>query len=263
MPNSHRSGFSQILSTKGLHTMSYILDALRKADAERDNGSVPDIYSQSVLLSSKTQTTTQYPVMRTGLWIFAALGVITVAALAIWLVMRPVVSATSSPTPMPDMVANLPAAERTAAPAAAATAGVDSAPVPSGSVQGRPTPDAQPRASIAKSANPANPAAPPATGGATAQPRTTDPTPAATPGTEANNKSIYTLNELPENIRSQLPALNIGGSMYSDVAANRVLIINNQALREGEQVSNDLVLEHIKLKSAVLSYKGYRYSITY
>ena len=74
---------------------------------------------------------------------------------------------------------------------------------------------------------------------------------------------IYTLAELPEEVRRELPPLVIGGAMYSENPANRMLIVNGQLFHEGDKLAAGLQLEQIKLKSAVLRLKGYRYGITY
>jgi general secretion pathway protein B len=79
----------------------------------------------------------------------------------------------------------------------------------------------------------------------------------------APQDAVVTLNDLPEAIRREQPKLTIGGAMHSANAANRMLILNGQVFHEGDQVTADLVLEQIKLKSAVLVYKGHRYSINY
>ena len=71
------------------------------------------------------------------------------------------------------------------------------------------------------------------------------------------------MSELPEDVRAGLPALTVGGAMYSQTAANRMLIINGQVVREGDTLAPGLVLEQIKLKSAVLRVKGLRYGISY
>ena len=42
-----------------------------------------------------------------------------------------------------------------------------------------------------------------------------------------------------------------------------MLIINGQVFHEGDKLAPELVLEQIKLKAAVLRYKGYRYSVSY
>jgi general secretion pathway protein B len=74
---------------------------------------------------------------------------------------------------------------------------------------------------------------------------------------------VYAMNELPDDIRRQLPALSVGGSMYSPVAANRLVIINGQVLHEGERITPDLVVQQIKLKAAVLAFRSYRFAITF
>lgn len=74
---------------------------------------------------------------------------------------------------------------------------------------------------------------------------------------------IPTMNELPDDIKRELPQLMIGGAMYSDTPASRMLIINSQVFHEGDQPYQGLVLEEIRLKSAVFKYRGYRYAINY
>ena len=51
--------------------------------------------------------------------------------------------------------------------------------------------------------------------------------------------------------------------MYSDNPGSRMLVINTQLFHEGDKLGPDLTLEEIKLKSAVLRYKTWRYSVTY
>jgi general secretion pathway protein B len=83
------------------------------------------------------------------------------------------------------------------------------------------------------------------------------------PASAADERPAVAFNDLPENIRRELPQLVVGGAMYSQTPANRMLILNGQVFREGDKVAGQLVLEQIKLKSAVLAYKGYRYNINY
>jgi general secretion pathway protein B len=74
---------------------------------------------------------------------------------------------------------------------------------------------------------------------------------------------VYQQSELPDDVRRDLPKLSIGGASYSGDAASRMVMINGQIFHEGDQLAPQLVLERIKLKSAVLSYKGYRYEVTF
>ena len=71
------------------------------------------------------------------------------------------------------------------------------------------------------------------------------------------------LAELPEEIRRDLPKLVIGGSSYSGDAASRMVMINGQVFHEGDRLAPDLVLERIRLKSAVLAFKGWRYEVLF
>ena len=84
------------------------------------------------------------------------------------------------------------------------------------------------------------------------------PAPAAASATR-----VYAVSELPDDIRRQLPVVTVGGSMYSSNAANRILIVNGQVLHEGDRISPELVLQQIKVKAAVLAFRGYRYEIAY
>jgi general secretion pathway protein B len=113
-----------------------------------------------------------------------------------------------------------------------------------------------PRRQRAEQAPAAQPAARPGT------PVVTAPATKASPAT-AGNTRIHAVNELPQDIRGSLPQLSIGGAMYSPNPASRMLIVNGQLMHEGEKVTPELVLDQIELKRAVLSFRGYRYSINY
>ncbi len=74
---------------------------------------------------------------------------------------------------------------------------------------------------------------------------------------------VYSQSELPEEIRRDLPKIAIGGSSYSGDAASRMVMINGQVFHEGDRLGPGLVLERIRLKSAVLSFKGWRYEVMF
>lgn len=208
--------------------MSYILDALRRADAERERGSVPGIHTQPMAPASDAP---QSPVPgRRWLWIGLGAGVGLVAALAALVATRE--------TPH-------------AAPAPSGAASASASPPPAAGAAERTPPVAAPMPATAAAAPPA-PVPPPKV--AAAQKSAADAAPAA---------RVYARDELPEPIRSQLPALAIGGSMYSPNPANRTLIIDGRVVREGEQVARELWLEQIKLKGAVLKFRGYLFEVAF
>ena len=85
--------------------------------------------------------------------------------------------------------------------------------------------------------------------------------PGAAPATA--EPRVHSQAELPEDIRRDLPKLVIGGSSYSGDAASRMVMINGQVFHEGDRLAPDLVLERIRLKSAVLAFKGWRYEVLF
>ena len=240
--------------------MSYILDALRKADADRERGHVPNIHAQTVLPGAAPVGAVRGP--RIGLWIaLAVLLLVTAVGLTWWLVggsaqrdvppsaaaLRPApVPAAATPMPVPVPPTTAASAEAPKAAAVSTPATHAAAPKP------KPKPAAPPAATAAAKAQ----TPPTATDGVQA--------PSQTPAAAGpHTGKIYAMTELPEDIRRQLPPISVGGSMYSPVPANRILIVNGQVLHEGDRVTPDVVLEQVRVKAAVLSFKGYRYLVSF
>ncbi len=227
--------------------MSYILDALRRANAERERGSVPGIHAQPAMLGDADSEAPRSA--RPGLWIGLGFALVLVAVLAWWLLghdSRPPAAAPVLAVPVP--VSPVPAPVPAAAPLVVA------APVPAPPRASEPSRPAPAKVAAAKPAKP-----PP---GAASQPAArAAASKASVPA--ATEPRVYQLSELPDEIRRELPTLAVGGAMYSQNPANRMLIVNGQTFHEGDKLAPNLSLEQIRLKSAVLEYKGYRYGITY
>ena len=240
--------------------MSYILDALKKADAdrERDTAGVPDLHAQA---DTATGALRRSRPGRGLLW--AAVASITIAVLA-WqwfdtapTDMTPPLSSTSqtAPAPMPMApVATLspPAPQPVAQPDTAPQPGPpavapDPAPIPSLAAK----PEAMPRPPAREAT--ATPGTPPPRG-------TTAPSP-ATPA--AAEPRVPRLAELPADVRSKLPTLVVGGSMYSPNARSRMVILNGQVFREGDKLAEGLSVESIGLKSTVLAFRGVRFELNH
>jgi general secretion pathway protein B len=262
--------------------MSYILDALRRADSERERGAVPGIHAQPVPQHWRDAARAR----RTRPWLGAVIGlsVVVLGAFAWHMLGREApqdvapsaapatpspVSAAPSPTPSPPApatVAPAPPPVAQPAPSQAAPAAVAVAPTPPAAKRAEKRAE-RPRAAVSPSAEPArrktsSPATEPATvTGPTTALRATGSQPAAAP--TSPDARIPAQSELPPEIRSQLPTLAIGGSMYSENPSSRMLIVNGQLVHEGDTLAPGLSLEQIKLRSAVLRFKGHRYEISY
>jgi general secretion pathway protein B len=74
---------------------------------------------------------------------------------------------------------------------------------------------------------------------------------------------VLAMSELPADVISSLPTLVVSGASYSDQPASRMVIINGALYREGDPLTSELTLQRIALRSAVLSFRGYRFSISY
>jgi general secretion pathway protein B len=204
--------------------MSYILDALRRAESERERGSIPTLHSRSTAVEPSDEPG---GAVRARPWLWAAALALPTLAAAVWW-LWPVER-------RDDVAVALP--QTSAAPALAIKA-ASSAPE---LVRLQPPP----------------PLAVPAT-----PPLQSIPIAAAAPQ-ERSAAPPPLQSELPEALRRQLPPLAVGGAMDSQTPASRMLIVNGQVLREGEQIAPDLLLEQISLRGAVLVFRGQRFRIAY
>lgn len=235
--------------------MSYILDALRRADSERERGAVPSLHSKQMAADAydadrdETSATSVQPLW----WAVGGLS-LALMGLGAWLVLG-----RSAPEPSPPVLA----AQRQ--PGAAAP---DAAPMVVPKEPAMTQLPAMVQAPAVERDGVQAGGAPPASARITAAPKPVAKpaerlpvTTVASPRDE--DAPVPSISELPDEIRRQLPALSVGGASYSKNPASRMLILNGQVFKEGDKVANELVLEQIRLKSAVLSFKGRRYSVSF
>lgn len=230
--------------------MSYILEALKRAEAERERGSLPTLMSQTVGVDAPTPASPA-PASKSGLrlavGLAAVLGVLTLGA---WLGRG---LGSDEPTP----AAPAPAQPAAALPEPAPRVSTEAPPVPLASRVVPPPPVMEPVPAANTPSHMAQKEPSPVLSKSASTELVAAPT-APTPAT-----AIPALKDLPESQRRELPTLSASGAMYSETPSKRMLIINGQLLQEGARVTPDLTLEQIELKSAVLSFKGQRFRISY
>jgi general secretion pathway protein B len=229
--------------------MSYILDALRKADAQRERDPARGIHAQPVPAVALPATRPMWPV-----WLVAA--VVVGAGLLLW--------------------ARQPAPSSPPAPQAAAVQGEvtlvqPALPVPAQAVQPAAPPplpapaqpvaatSAQPPARVQTVAAPVQ--APPAVPAAAPMPAA--PAPAAAGAAAPPDARVLAFAELPQDVQRDLPKLAISGGVHSDNVAQRMLIVGGQVYNEGSEIAPGVVLEQVRPKTAVLRYRSWRYSVGY
>jgi general secretion pathway protein B len=268
--------------------MSYILDALRKADAQRESDPARGIHAQPVRASIGADE----PRSRYGRWLWgaSAASVAAVGATA-WYLNHDknavAIAQTFSPPPQP--YASMPAAP---APAAATSALPLS---PQGA--GAPPAAAVMPPALAPLQVPA-PAPAPVQAGPLANPRFGMQQPAATqpglpglpgqqagpvfpqpmPGVQTGQPPVMpTMPARPApppaapapppppvaGLPADAPKLVVTGGVYSADRGQRMLIVNGQVYKEGADLGSGVQLEEIRPNAAVLRFRGARYTTTY
>jgi general secretion pathway protein B len=259
--------------------MSYILDALRRADRERERGAVPGLHAQPLpLLQDEVGAR---PGTSAWSWLGAGVGAALGLAL-IWVWLQP------APAPAPPTAA--PTQTPSTAPISLRPADAATAPSPAAAVMPAPTPATAPaprHASLAEStpvqqasvaaprpaAKPANSArtrgaatpvgATPALAPVASAQAGSAPGPAVSAAPPPPPQRIPALHELPADARRAIPPLVINGSVYSKNAADRFLIVNGQVVHEAQSAAPDVTLETIGPRAAVFSSRGQRFEIGY
>ena len=72
---------------------------------------------------------------------------------------------------------------------------------------------------------------------------------------------VVKLAEMPADQRRDWPKLVMGGSVWSESAANRFVIVNGLLLHEGEAVAPGLVVDRIGPKAVVLRWRDRRVEV--
>ena len=220
--------------------MSYILEALKKSQAERQLGELPSIHAPQVQLHDGAASGAR---RRAPVWL--ALGGVAVAVAAALLLWQPWQASASAPAVLAQAVpAPMPAVAPPAMPV--------------------PTPVPVPPAATAAPVHHARPVPEPRqeTPGQAAPPVVV-PAPAVPTPAPASEESVPGMRDLPEPIQRQIPPVAIGGYIYSKNPADRLLLIDKVLRHEGEELAPGLVLEKLQPKAAIFSFKGYRYRVPY
>ena len=235
--------------------MSYILDALKRAEAERERGAVPGLHSQPVAHSAALPAG---GVRGTVAWLVAGTSLVLLLLTAVFWFWResapqvPVTVATAPVAPSALPALPTPVAPVTVAPA---TPKLEPRPVPAQASAPTPVAASVPTPPVTAALPRPLPAAPNASVPVV-------PTPAA-PATPAVAPKVASLSELPEELRRQIPPLVITGVVYSDSPTQSLLLVNKLVLTQGNLAAPEVMLERIHLHHAVFSFRGTQFTLSY
>lgn len=232
--------------------MSYILEAIKKADQERGIGSVPSL---------ATPPEAERPPARSRRWFWIITALLSVNIVLVVILLT-------------DRDAGVPATAAVAAPAPP-----ERRPLPTDDRPAQPTPAADEvvaaEAAIPEKAAPRDNRPVLSTGGVVVLP---GPANQQNPGTspapnEASDhrmgaetiaqdtsqlKSWY---ELPQSIRDSLALPRLDLHVYSEDPQKRFIMVNLKKYHEGEKLESGLVLEEILPDGMVMSYRGERFFV--
>ena len=277
--------------------MSYILDALKRADAERGQTVAPTPNEfQPVAMPVEGQAARRSRLRLIGLVVLAlALCIGLAVAWRMWratpaqvrIAPAPSQSAPSQtaspqtapsigaparsapPTPPGDEITSppesqaAPAAKAVSARANAAAAPEQSAKPPVLPILAKAPPPKPAAPASATDTPPATPAAPPAP--SATPPATPSVAPSATPSVPPASAQDRPTAPPPLTAaqRAALPSITISGSSYSSNPAHRILIANGKVVKEGAELSPGLTLEAIGPHSAIFNQRGTRFNVNY
>jgi general secretion pathway protein B len=242
--------------------MSYILDALRKSEQQRQRGETPRLLA----LQTMPEADARPAFLKYGLIAAALIG----AGVAIG-VLRPWQHASSVTDPM--------LAPLSAFPEVAVKSGQEQAMQKSGMPAKR---NADPAVTVPRQGRPlvSKPqgqtgkfppriaSAIPAQTSASGHAARAAPAPgkAIVPIQEpmnaghagaANRQTVLAMTELPLAIQREVPGISIQGHVFSSAPKDRVVAINGRLAQEGEYVAPGLKLEQITTDGLVFSYRNY------
>jgi len=218
--------------------MSYILEALRRSERERQRMALPSIHTSHAIQHEDV------PHAPPGLLKWMA--IILVAGAAITAV---ILWSRGHPTPPADQVRE-PAMAKSATPAPRTTPSRAPEPLSSPLTEQSINPAARtnttmPQRSVGSQQVEA--------------PRQTTLVPQETTSAVPAKQEILAISQLSENLQNILPSINIAGHIYADVPASRMVMINGQITHEGDAISPGLTLEAITPDGIILMFQGIRF----
>jgi len=250
--------------------MSYILEALRRADAERQRGAIPGLHAQSagsigaaglpLAEGAERESARRRWLLRT---LIATAALLALAA-AWWLgqgsardASAPAVvpsTAVDSPVTAPPLATLQPPAAVSQPPPVAQdrpVAALLAPPLPAPAVGSLPSTSAT-SATAATAASPSAQRVPTMAPAVSAAPADAKAVAASAP------EPLLAWAAMPEASRAGLPRLAWSGVVYAEQPAQRLVVVNGQVLREGDEIAPGLQLEQIRPRSAVLRWRGQR-----
>ncbi|MBS1190912.1 MAG: hypothetical protein H6R10_2704 [Rhodocyclaceae bacterium] len=204
--------------------MSYILDALLKADLERQRRGVPGLHTLPVPSELQPAGRQRHLLWAGGLGVVAVCAALAAGRACTPAALRPAEPVHAKPA-VPELAVAVPPEPEPVLGPVLAPALVLAAP---------PKQMADPLPAI--------------------EPRREGPAPERRPGAR-----LYDIAELPPALQQEARRITVAGFAQSDDATERMAVIDDRARREGEEVRGGLRVERISGDGVVFNFRGYRF----
>jgi len=79
--------------------------------------------------------------------------------------------------------------------------------------------------------------------------------------TAGDGDRLYKINDLPQPVLSNLPDLSLSLHLYNTEPSSRLISVKGKTLREGQELAPGLKLEEITRSGAVFSFEHYRFQV--
>jgi general secretion pathway protein B len=224
--------------------MSYILDALKKSDQQRQRGVTPTLQTVQITAAAPRQPLFVFYVLLAA----ALLGVgLTIGWLRPWQpeqtpLETEIISTAPAQTSQPVAPAYLTALQET-----------------SGKTQEPLVQNSMPATHTASAPDPTKTSVAASTGIETPGAEAHIPEKPADPTDDAPEQGTMSMDELPLQIQQEIPVMAVQLHAYSNIPGERLVSVNSVRLREGGFLTPDIRLEQITPEGMIFSYKGYRF----
>jgi general secretion pathway protein B len=231
--------------------MSYILEALKKSDQQRQRGATPTLPTAPVAIAAPKQPMFFYYGLLAAVLLIAG---ILIGWLRPWQADQPTPATATFTDKSPISAPPQTAPPHQPEPPGIARMTAQELPPPNST-------SAMPPAPMVVATKPDTPA-PAKTETRGTPPKTVAAAPASVlekPADTAQEQKAIPLAELPLQIQQEIPAMTIPLHAYSSKPKDRLVSINDRMLREGDSLTPGLRLEQITPDGLIFSYKGYRF----
>jgi general secretion pathway protein B len=241
--------------------MSFILEALKKSEKKHEEMEVPNLHTVHGSARPVPGKRPMWPYLLVA-------GLLLNAGVLLWVLApwteRPVVPAVVDPVLVPEAVPAL-AIAPLPEPLAAVPDG-EPAPVPPATPVVEPPVVPAPAAAPAVAATPVPPMVemPAAAAAMVEEAQEIIETEAFARPVESDwdgQRAIYEVADLPYDIQSRLPEIQVSVYAYSDDAGFRLVRVNNRILREGSYLDVGLLLDEITPTEMIFTFEGYRFRV--